>query len=252
MEFQDIFAWSVYEAPRVSPDLAYHSLSVSSDFKFMTQKCWKLAPERCGIVMEEVRRLLAANAIREVQYPTWLSNTVVERKKNRKWRICVDFTDLNKACSNDSFLLPRIDQLVDSTSNHGRLSFIDAFQGYHQIPMSVFDEEKTTFITSRRAYCYKVMPFGLKNAGATYQRMVTTMFGHLIGKTMEAYIDDMLIKSVKEEDHLTDLREVFRIHRRDRLCLNASKCTFEVSSSKFLGHIISRKGIEANPDQVSA
>lgn len=109
--------------------------------------------------------------------------------------------------------------------------------------MSVSDKEKTTFITPRGAYCYKVMPFRLKNAEATYQRMVTTMFGHLIGKTVEVYIDDMLIKSVKEEDHLTDLQEVLEILRRNELRFNASKCTFRVGLGKFLGHIISCRGI---------
>ena len=129
--------------------------------------------------------------------------------------------------------------MVDSASGHERLSFLDAFQGYHYIPMSVSDKEKTTFITPRGAYCYKVMPFRLKNAEATYQRMVTTMFGHLIGKT----VDDMLIKSVKEEDHLTDLQEVLEILRRNELRFNASKCTFRVGLGKFLGHIISCRGI---------
>ena len=133
--------------------------------------------------------------------------------------------------------------MVDSASGHERLSFLDAFQGYHYIPMSVSDKEKTTFITPRGAYCYKVMPFRLKNAEATYQRMVTTMFGHLIGKAVEVYIDDMLIKSVKEEDHLTDLQEVLEILRRNELRFNASKCTFRVGLGKFLGHIISCRGI---------
>ena len=186
-----------------------------------------------------------------VQEVDQLFNTVVVRKKNGKWRVCVDFSDLNKACPKDSFPFPRIDQLMDSASGHERLSFLDAFQGYHQIPMVMSDKEKTAFITPQGAYCYKVMPFGLKNARATYERMETTMFEHLIGKTVEAYIDDMLIKSVRREDHLIDLREVFRILQRDRLCLNASKCVFGVGSDKFLGHIISSKGIEANPNQVS-
>ena len=202
--------------------------------------------------MEEVRRLLAAEVIRPVLYPTWLSNTVVVQKKNGKWRVCVDFTDLNKVCPKDHFPLPRIDQLVDSAAGHARMSFLDAFQGYHQIPMTPSDQEKTAFITPRGAYCYKVMPFGLKNAGATYQRMMNTMFGRQIGKTVEVYIDDMLVKSVRKEDHLAHLREVFEILRRDELRLNASKCLFGVHSGKFLGHIISNRGIEANPDQISA
>jgi hypothetical protein len=156
--------------------------------------------------MEEVRRLLAAEVIRPILYPTWLSNTVVVQKKNGKWRFCVDFTDLNKVCPKDHFPLPRIDQLVDSAAGHDRMSFLDAFQGYHQIPMTLSDQEKTAFITPQGAYCYKVMPFGLKNAGATYQRMMTTMFGNQIGKTVEVYIDDMLVKSARREDHLVHLR----------------------------------------------
>ena len=199
-----------------------------------------------------MERLLASGAIREVQYPVWLSNTVVVKKKNGKWRVCIDFTDLNKACPKDPFPLPRIDQLVDSASGHSRLSFLDAFQGYHQIPMNPADQEKTAFITPRGTYCYKVMPFGLKNAGTTYQRMVTKMFGHMIGKTVEVYIDDMLVKSLRVESHIADLLQVFEILRGSCLRLNASKCTFSVSSRKFLGHIVSRRGIEANPDQIAA
>jgi hypothetical protein len=211
-----------------------------------------LALERATIVLEEVERLLASGAIREVQYPVWLSNTVVVKKKNGKWRVCIDFTDLNKACLKDPFPLPRIDQLVDSASGHAWLSFLDAFQGYHQIPMSAADQEKTAFITLRRAYCYKVMSFGLNNAGATYQRMVTKMFGHIIGKTVEVYIDDMLIKSLRKEDHAADLLQVFDILKGNRLRFNASKCTFGVSSGKFRGHVVSRRGIDANPNQIAA
>jgi hypothetical protein len=251
-EFREVFAWSVYEAPGVSPDLACHSLNISIEAKPVSQKRRKLAPERAEIVAKEVERLLEANAIRSVQYPTWLSNTVVVKKKNGKWRVCVDFTDLNRACSKDPFPLPRIDQLVDSASGHERMSFLDAFQGYHQIPMAHSDQEKTSFITPRGIYCYRVMPFGLKNAGSTYQRMVTGMFGHMIGKTVEVYIDDMLIKSRRKMKHIEDLREVLRILRSTKLRLNAMKCLFGVSSGKFLGHMVSYNGVEPNPDQISA
>ena len=159
---------------------------------------------------------------------------------------------MNKACPKDPFPLPQIDQLVDSASRHARLSFLDAFQGYHQIPMDPADQEKTSFITPRGTYCYKVMSFGEKNAGATYQRMVTKMFGHMIGRTVEVYIDDMLVKSLREENHLIDLLQVFDTLRKDNLRLNTSKCTFGVGSGKFLGHVVSRRGIEANQDQIAA
>ena len=122
--------------------------------------------------MDEVNKLLAANFIREVYYLEWLANVVMAKKANEKWRMCIDFTDLNSACPKDSFPLPRIDQLVDSTAGHKLLTFVDAFSEYNQIQMTEEDQEKTAFNTSQRLYYYRVMPFGLKNAGATYQRLV--------------------------------------------------------------------------------
>ena len=121
----------------------------------------------------------------------------------------MDFMNLNKACLKDSFPLPRIDQLVDSTAGHKLLTFMDAFSGYNQIKMDEEDQKKTAFITSQGLYCYKVMPFGLKNAGATYQRLVNKMFNKQIGRNMEVYVDDMLVKSKEELAYLDDLRETF-------------------------------------------
>jgi hypothetical protein len=175
---------------------------------------------------------------------------VVVKKKNGKWRVYVDFTNLNQACPKDPFPLPKIDQLVDATAGHDRMSFLDAFQGYHQIALSIEDREKTAFITPLGIYCYKVMPFGLKNASVTYQRMVTKMFKDQIGKTMEIYIDDMVVKSRLSQNHLKDLTETFRVLRLHKLRLNASKCVFGVGSGKFLGFMVSHKGIEVNPDQI--
>ena len=118
------------------------------------------------------------------------------KKPNKKWRICIDYTDLNKACSKDSFALLRIDQLVDATAGHELLNFMDAYSGYNQIRMCPEDEDKMAFTTNHDLYCYKVMPFGLKNVGATYQQLVNKVFTNLIGKTIEVYVDDMLVKSL--------------------------------------------------------
>ena len=148
--------------------------------------------------------------------------------------MCVDFTDLNKACPKDSYPLPRIDQLVDPTAGDKLLSFMDVFSGYNQIQMTEEGQEKTTFITSRGLFCYMVMLFGLKNAGATYQRLVNRMFHGQIGRNMEVYVDDMLVKSKKDEDHLADLKETFQALRRYNMKLNLAKCVFGVSSGKFL------------------
>ena len=125
----------------------------------------------------------------------------------------MDYTDLNKACLKDSYPLPRIDQLVDSTAGHQLLSFMDAFLGYNQIKMDEANQEKTSFITSQGLFCYMVMPFGLKNVGATYQRLVNHMFRPQIGRNVEVYVDDMLVKSVDKEKYLEDLQETFEMHR---------------------------------------
>ena len=126
--------------------------------------------------MEEVRKLQESNFIREIYYPDWLAKVVMVKKASGKWRICVDFTDLNKACSKDSYPLSRVDVLVDSTTQHQLLSFMDAFLGYNKIRMHEADQKKFFFVTSQGLFYYKVMPFGLKNAGATYQRLMNKMF----------------------------------------------------------------------------
>ena len=131
------------------------------------------------------------------------------------------------------------------------MSFLDIFQGYHQIAMNPTDQEKIAFITPRGIFCYKVMSFGLKNAGATYQRMITKMFAGQLRKTVEVYINDMVVKSIFAKDHLRDLRAVFNTLRRHRLKLNASKCAFGVGSGKFLEFMVTQRGIKANLDQIT-
>ena len=167
--------------------------------------------------------MLEAGFIREVEYPNWLANVVVVPKKEGKWRVCVNYTNLNNACPKHSFPLPRIDQIVDSTVGQEMLSFLDVFSGYHQIPMSPADEEKTVFITSHGLYCYKVMPFGLKNTGATYQRLMTNIFKPLVDRIVEVYIDDIVVKSKTREEHVFHLQEVFHLLRKYGMKLNPSK-----------------------------
>ena len=152
----------------IHPSITSHRLNVWPTARPIWQRVRRFHPDRQKIIRDEIDKLLEAGFIREVDYPDWLTNVVVVPKKEGKWQVCVDYTNLNNACPKDSFPLPRIDQIVDSTTRQGMLSFLDAFSGYHQIPMSLADEEKTAFITSHDLYCYKVMPFGLKNAGTTY------------------------------------------------------------------------------------
>ena len=136
---------------------------------------------------------------------------MVVPKKGGKWCICVDYIDLNEACPKDSFPSPRINQIVDVIAGHGILSFLDVLFGYYQIPMHPLDAEKTAFITPHRLYYYNIMPFSLKNLRATYQRIVTRIFRPLIGKSMEVYIDDMLVKSKERPNHTMHLQETFKL-----------------------------------------
>ncbi|XP_056698514.1 uncharacterized protein [Spinacia oleracea] len=236
----------------ISPDVITHKLNVNPNFKPVKQKRRKFSPERNKIIDEKVQKLIDSGKIREVKYPDWLANVVVVGKKNGKWRVCIDFTDINKACPKDPFPLPHIDAMVDATAGHELLTFMDAYSGYNQILMHPEDQEKTSFVTDRGIYCYKVMPFGLKNAGATYQRLGNKMVKDQLGDTMEVYIDDMLVKSKKANDHVEHLRQSFEILRKYGMKLNPTKFSFGVSAGKFLGYIVTQRGIEASPDQIRA
>ena len=164
----DVFAWDAYEAPRVDPNFICHHLNVNPSITLRRKLPRRLSKEHVEAVKNKVTKLKQAGAIKDVFYPQWLANTVVVKKKTGKWRMCVDFTNLNKACPKDPFPMPQIDQLVDATVGHPQMRFLDAFEGYHQIPLALDDQEKTAFVTPVENYHYKVMPFGLKNAGSTY------------------------------------------------------------------------------------
>ncbi|RDX77340.1 hypothetical protein CR513_42558, partial [Mucuna pruriens] len=248
----DVFAWTVKDMPGLDPRFMCHELSIKPGSKPIVQKKRKQGEEKRAAIKGEVEKLLAAGFVWEVQYPTWLANVVMVKKANGRWRMCTDYTDLNKACPKDPYPLPSIDRLVDGVSGQALLSFMDAYSGYNQIRMHPDDEEKTAFIIEAGAFCYKVMPFGLKNAGATYQRLMDKVFKEIIGKDMEVYVDDMVVKSSQTETHFHTLEQVFSILRKNRLRLNPEKCSFGVRAGKFLGFMLTKRGIEANPDKCQA
>lgn len=196
--------------------------------------------------------LLRAKFIREANYLEWISNVVLVKKTNGKWRMCIYFNDLNKACPKNGFPFLKIDQLVDSMAGHSLLSFIDAFSRYNQMPMDEHDEENTIFITNMGLFCYSVMPFGLKNFGATYQRLVNRIFKPLIGRTMKVHMDDMITKFKELAEHIQHLEETFELLREYKMKLNMEKYAFGVGLGKFLGFMVSHRGIEANPEKIRA
>jgi hypothetical protein len=237
--------------PGVPREKVEHKLKVRPDAIPVKQRLRRFAQDRKDAIRKEISRLLAAGFIREVFYPDWLANPVLVRKKNKEWRMCVDYTDLNKACPKDPFALPRIDQVIDGTAGCALLYFLDAYSGYHQIPLKESDQIKTAFITPFGAFCYNTMPFGLKNAGATYQRGIQKCLHSQIGRNVEAYVDDVVIKTREAPNHVSDLAETFNNLRSFRMKLNPEKCIFGVPSGKLLGFLVSHRGIEANPEKIN-
>nr|XP_025680402.1 uncharacterized protein LOC112782271 [Arachis hypogaea] len=251
-ENADLFAWTPTDMPGIHPSVITHKLAINSGTRPISQRKRNLGTEKRLACLAEVKKLIAANFIREIRFTTWLANVVMVKKSNGKWRMCVDFTDLNKACPKDAYPLPCIDNLVDNSCGCGSLSFMDAYFGYNQILMHRSDQEKTAFITEYRNHCYNVMPFGLKNAGATYQRLMNKVFQNQIGRNIEVYVDDMVAKTMIGKSHIDDLTEIFGQIRRYNMRLNPEKCAFGVRGGKFLGFILTSRGIEANPDKCRA
>ena len=236
----------------MDPLVASHKLSIYKEARYISQKKRKLGEERRLEAKVEADKLLNAGFIEEAQYTTWLSNVVFVKKASGKWRMCVDYTDLNKACPRDAYPLPNIDRLVDGATGNKMLSFLDAYSRYNQIPMAASHMNKTAFITDDANYFYRVMPFGLKNAGATYQRLMDKVFSHLMGQCVEVYVDDMVVKSPSHHQHAKDLSTVFSALRQYNLHLNLDKCVFGIDRGKFLGFMLTQRSIEANPEKCKA
>ncbi|GJX18765.1 reverse transcriptase domain-containing protein [Tanacetum coccineum] len=206
-----------------------------------------LGTRKSDEVARGVGKWVKADIVRSVKYPTWISNPVLVKKCDGAWRMCIDFKNLNSACPKDYYPLPNIDCKVESVMGFKYKCFLDAYKGYHQIQMSKEDEEKTVFYTDQGTYCYTKMPFRLKNTGATYQRLIDSTFQSQIGKNLEAYVDDMVIKRNDEKMLLADVAETLDNLRKINMKLNPKKCSFGVEEGKFLGYMVTSEGIRANP-----
>uniref|UniRef100_A0A2N9HGT5 Reverse transcriptase domain-containing protein n=1 Tax=Fagus sylvatica TaxID=28930 RepID=A0A2N9HGT5_FAGSY len=206
-EYKDVFAWDYDEMLEIDSGLVAHSLNVELGTRPVVQPKRTFHTKVEAQITQEMKKLLAVGFIKPIQHPRWLSNIVPVKKKNGQIRYCVDFCNLNKACLKEEFLLPNMDLLIDSATGHAMFSFMDGFNGYNQIRMSTKDAEKTAFRTPIDNFYYTVMPFGLKNVGVTYQRTMTAMFHDMMHREIEDYVDDIVVKSKKREDHLETLRK---------------------------------------------
>jgi ribonuclease HI len=206
----EIFAWCPSDMPGVPRELVEHALNVDPKARPVKQPLRRFDEPKRKAIESELHRLENVGFIQEIKASTWVSNPVIVPKKNTDvQRVCVDYTSLNKHWPKDPFPLPRIDQIIDSTAGCARLSFLDAYSGYNHIKLKKEDEEKIAIITPYGVFCYQVMPFGLKNAGATYQQMMQNCLGSQIGRNIQVYIDDVVITTRKEESLISDLAETF-------------------------------------------
>jgi hypothetical protein len=210
------------------------------------QSLQRFAHDKHEAINREIAKLLVAGFIKEVIHPEWVANPILVRKKNNEWRMCVDYTDLNKHCPKDHFGLRRIDQVVNSTAGYVLLCFLDCYSGYHPIALKEEDQIKTAFITPFGTYAYKTMSFGLKNVGATYPHAIQMCFADQLHRNVEAYVDDVVIKTRNPDGLIADLEETFSSLCKFWWKLNPTKCIFGVPSGKLLRFIVSNRGIEAN------
>src|SRR3954453_12281438 len=232
----DIFAWKPSDMSGVPRELAEHYLNLNPCAKPVKQAIRCFGEKKRHAIGMEIAKLLEAGFIVEVIRTDWVANPVLVPKKNTDiLRMCIDYSGLNKHCLKDPFPLPRIDQVIDSTAGAELLCFLDAYFGYHQIRMKESDQKATSFVTPFGTFCYVTMPFGLKNAGATYQRTMQKCLKEQIGQNVHAYVDDIVVMTRKGSNLISDFKETFDNLRQYKMMLNPLKYIFGVPDGKLLG-----------------
>ncbi|GKB10702.1 reverse transcriptase domain-containing protein [Tanacetum coccineum] len=221
-----------------------HQLNVFNHTKPIKQKKRSLAAERNKVVRTQVEELVEAGVLPEVKYQTWVSTPIIMKRDDGKWKLLIDFTNINKACIREPRPLPAAKLGAENLHKYRLKCFLNAYKGYHQIPMAEKDEEKTAFFTREGVFCYRRLPFGL--------RLIDKVFGSQIGRNMEVNANDMVIKSDSEEEMLADIEETLGILQAINLKLNPRKCSFGVEKGIYSGHLITKQGIRADPSKVKA
>eukprot|EP00253_Pinus_taeda_P005571 PITA_05571 len=247
----EAFAWSYKEMKGIHPSVYTHHIYIKEDCKPVRQPQRRMNPTLKDIVKEEVQKLLDAGFIYPISDSEWVSPLVLVPKKNGKWRICVDYRELNKATKKDHFPLPFIDQVLDGLAGKRFFSFLDGFSGYNQIQISPEDQDKTTFTCPWGTFAYRVLPFGLCNAPATFQRAVLSIFAELVHDSVEIYMDDFTPYGSSFQEALSNLGKVLSKCIGMNLSLSPEKYEFLMTEGTILGHTISRQGLQVDPNKVA-
>jgi hypothetical protein len=249
-ENKEAFAWDYTDMKGISPDLCTHRIYIKEDCRPICQPQRRMNPNLKEILKEELQKLLNAGFIYPISDSEWVSPLVIVPKKNGKWRVCVDYRALNKATQKDHFPLPFIDQVLDSLSGKKFFSFLDGFSGYNQIKIAPQDQDKTTFTSPWGTFAYRVLPFGLCNAPATFQRAVLGIFSDMLNDSMEIFMDDFTPYGVSFQEALENLEKVLKRCIQAQLSLSTEKCHMMMSEGIVLGHFISSQGIQVDPSKI--
>jgi len=249
-EFQDVFPWSYEDLKSHDTSIIQHKIPIKEDHKPFKQNLRRINPVLMPLMEKEVKRMYDAQIIAPIRYSDWVSNLVTTRKKIREIRLCVDFRNLNKVSLKDNYPLPKMDDILQRAVRSSRIPLLDGFSKYNQILVQPEDQAKTAFTTPWGTFMYLNMPFGLMNAGATFQRAMDTVFAKEIHDFLVVYQDDITVFSKSDNEHLDHLRRVFIKCRKFGISLNPKKALFGLKEGKLLGHIISEDGIKIDPTRI--
>jgi hypothetical protein len=252
LEHKEAFAWDYTDMKGISPELCTHRIYIKEDYRPICQSQRRMNPNLREILKEEIQKFLNAGFIYPISDSEWVSPLVIVPKKNGKWRVCVDYRALNKATQKDHFPLPFIDQVLDSLSGKNFFSFLDGFSGYNQIKIAPQDQDKTTYTSPWGTFSYRVLPFGLCNAPATFQREVVGIFFDMLNDSMEIFMDDFTPYGVSFQEALQNLKKVLKRCIQAQLSLSTEKCHMMMSEGIVLGHFISSQGIQVDPSKIQA
>jgi hypothetical protein len=251
-EFADVFSWKYEDLQTYDTNIIEHKIPLKEETKPFRQKLRQINPMLLPIMEKEVKKLLDAKIIIPLRYSEWVANLVPVRKKNGEIRLCVDFRNLNRSSKKDNYPLPKMEHILQRVTGSSRMSMIDGFSGYNQISVLPEDREKTTFTTPWGTFMYAKIPFGLMNAGATFQRAMDISFIGEKEKFVVIYLDDITMFSKSDKEHYHHLKKVFLKCRKFGLSLNPKKSLFAMKEGKLLGHIVSTEGVRIDPSRVEA
>jgi hypothetical protein len=251
-EFADVFAWTYEDLKTYDTSIIEHNIPLKEGAKTFRQKLRQINPMLLPVMEKEVKKLLEAQIIVPLRYSEWVANLVLVRRKSGEIRLCVDFRNLNRSSKKDNYPLPNMEHILQRVTRASRISMIDGFSGYNQISAMPEGREKMTFTTPWGTFMYAKMPFGLMNAGATFQRAMDIAFIREKDQFVVIYLDDITVFSRSDKEHCCHLRNFFLKCRRFDLSLNPKKSLFSMEEGKLLGHIVLAEGVRIDPSRMEA